>query len=185
MWDLEAEDAQACSGWQLPASLPRSLALRPSIRPAGSPESLFIIIELHSWQPIKQDILFLTTCSSPSSAPFYAINLSALPEPLKAFWLLYNGGQRGVRGCYRTVCSEAVMPQHSGGEPGRRDGWWCEGAAGVTLCGLAVRGHRLDLWLQTRGREHVCMCHYFTVRVCACVCVCVRVCACVCVCVCV
>lgn len=69
-----------------------------AILPPSSPESLFIIIELHSWQPIKQDILFLTTCSSPSSTPFCAINLSALPEPLKAFWLLYNGGQSGVRG---------------------------------------------------------------------------------------
>lgn len=51
------------------SSLCAPLSGRPSIRRAGSPDSLFIIIELHSWQPIKQDILFLTTCSSPLLHP--------------------------------------------------------------------------------------------------------------------
>lgn len=47
---------------------PLTAAIQPSIHPA-TPESLFIIIELHSWQPIKRDILFLTTCSSPLLRP--------------------------------------------------------------------------------------------------------------------
>lgn len=61
----EDGDAPACAeGRPLP-----SVAIQPSIHPSSSPESLFIIIELHSWQPIKQDILFLTTCSSPLLHP--------------------------------------------------------------------------------------------------------------------
>lgn len=45
------------------------LGCHSAVHPSSSPESLFIIIELHSWQPIKQDILFLTTCSSPLLRP--------------------------------------------------------------------------------------------------------------------
>lgn len=146
----EDEDAEACTEGRL-----LRLGGRPAVLPSSSPESLFIIIKLHSWQPIKQDILFLTTCSSPSSTPFCAINLSALPEPLKAFWLLYNGGQSGVRGCYRTVCSGALMPQHLGGERrGKGTGDGVGGAAGVTLCGCAVIGHWLDIRMWTGGQKH-------------------------------
>lgn len=67
-----------CSGMRAPPPLPPApptsptspltAAIQPSIHPA-TPESLFIIIELHSWQPIKRDILFLTTCSSPLLRP--------------------------------------------------------------------------------------------------------------------
>lgn len=66
--DQEAEDAPACAAGRAASLLP-SVAIPPSIHPASSPESLFIIIELHSWQPIKQDILFLTTCSYPLLHP--------------------------------------------------------------------------------------------------------------------
>lgn len=122
----DPEDVQACAEACRTSLLPRWPSSHPSILPASSPESLFIIIKLHSWQPIKQDILFLTTCSPPppSSALFYAINLSALPKPLKAFWLLYNAGgdSEGSGGRCWTVCFGAVMPQHSGGERGKGTG---------------------------------------------------------------
>lgn len=137
--------------WRPTASLLPSVA---SIHPASSPESLFIIIELHSWQPIKQDILFLTTCSSPSSTPFCAINLSALPEPLKAFWLLYNGGQRGVRGATGLCAQEQ----------------WClsirvgsRAKGRVVVVVVVWGGQRVTDWTsgpEQGGEQHVCTCDY-------------------------
>lgn len=123
-----------CGMWRRPAA---RLGGHPAILPSSSPESLFIIIELHSWQPIKQDILFLTTCSSPSSTPFCAINLSALPEPLKAFWLLYNGGQSGVRGATGLCAQEHWCLSSWAGSvraEGRAMVWGGSGGHSVWLC---------------------------------------------------
>lgn len=132
--------------WGMYRRLTVRLGGHSAILPSSSPESLFIIIELHSWQPIKQDILFLTTCSSPSSTPFCAINLSALPEPLKAFWLLYNGGQSGVRGA-TGLCAQKLWCLSIWAGRVRAKGWaMVLGAVGVTLCGCAVIGHWLDIW---------------------------------------
>lgn len=41
------------------------------------------------------------------------------------------------------------------GASGQRDGRWCEGAVGVTLCGCAVIGHRLDIRMWTGGQKPI------------------------------
>lgn len=85
-------------------TLPNPQTIHPCL-----PELLFIIIELHSLQPIKQDIFFLTTCSSPLLYPILHHQSFSVTRPLKAFWLAYNGGHRGVRGCYRTgLCAQEL-----------------------------------------------------------------------------
>lgn len=140
--------------WSMYRRATAGLGGHSAILPSSSPDSLFIIIELHSWQPIKQDILFLTTCSSPSSTPFCAINLSALPEPLKAFWLLYNGGQSGVRGATGLCAREHWCLSIWVGSVRAKGRAMVLGAVGVTLCGCAVIGHWLDIRMWTGGQRH-------------------------------
>lgn len=48
------------------------------------------------------------------------------------------------------------MPQHLGGErQGRGTGDGVRGAVGVTLCGCAVIGHRLDIRMWTGGQKAI------------------------------